>query len=50
MTNLAGGSQGPPAFYQLLDPFDCETRAASVLTRRKNKNHETDKTDRNLTP
>jgi len=51
MTFTAGGSERPPAFFsRCAGPFDNETRAAPVLTKRKNKNNETDKTLRNLTP
>jgi len=50
MIFTAGGLQGRPSSYQSPDPFDHETRAASVLTRRKSKNDETDTTHGNLTP
>src|SRR5437763_7221930 len=44
MTFTAGGSERPPAFFsRCAGSFDNETRAASVPTRRKNKNHEPDK-------
>jgi hypothetical protein len=42
LTFRAGGLQRPPAFSRN-QPFDCETRAASVLTGCEQKNHETDK-------
>src|SRR5438094_3919586 len=43
MTFTAGGSERPPAFFsRCAGSFDNETRAASVPTRRKNKNHEPD--------